>query len=77
MERGRLKPWQYLSEGGQVRTVSAVDVEVGLGPRSLENKPLLLQPDLALPGKRPGPYTGLIAAFEMVSKPSLPIHSKS
>jgi hypothetical protein len=56
----------FLSGGGQARTVSVVDVEAVLGPKSLENKPLLLHPTLALPGKLSGTYTELSAAVEIV-----------
>jgi hypothetical protein len=43
-----------------------VDVEAVGGLKLLENKPQVLQPELALPGKLSGPYTELSAAFEIV-----------
>jgi hypothetical protein len=56
----------YLSGGGQVRTVSVVDVEAVHWLKQLENKPSLLQPDSALPGKLSGSYTELSAVFEIM-----------
>jgi hypothetical protein len=55
-----------LSDGGQVRTVSPVDVKVVGGLKSLEKKPSVLYPASALPGKLSGPYTKLSTAFEKV-----------
>ena len=58
----------FLSEGGQLRTVSPVDVEAVGTPKLLENKLPVLQPESALPGKLSGPYTELSAGFEIVPR---------
>jgi hypothetical protein len=56
----------FLSRGGQVRTVSPVDVEAVRGPKLLEIKPPMLQLESALPSKLSGPYTDLSLASEIV-----------
>jgi hypothetical protein len=64
---GRVRPvGDFLSEGGQVRTVSPVDVKAVGGPKSLENKPSVHHPASSLPGKLSGPYTKLSDALEIV-----------
>ncbi len=79
-----IEPWlpgdewsigHFLSRGGQVRTVSAVDVEAVSGPKTFEIKLLLRPPETTLPGKLSGLYTWHHAVYEKV--PEYRLHRQS